>query len=176
MPEFDSSWKLMKGPKLESLACREKLYILLSLFYASPRIADRCDDEVGCPFRQMLDEHEESLITRLLIETAVLIRMKDDLFEQQHGIPAEAQKDFVGQIWLPGTASQPEPLHLREACNKLVHAKLINFDVSVEPHSWHSRHLQCPTIYVYGTNQRGIEWKAEIDIAKWVSFGCTMFP
>ena len=175
MPELDTSWYAMKGPKLDSMACREKLYVLLSLFFASPRIAEHCDDEVGCPFRQMLDEHEEGLITRLLIETAVLIRMKDDLFEQQHGIPADANKDIVGNLWLPATASQSEPLHLREACNKVVHAKLINFDVRLEPHCWHSRHLN-PTVYIHGTNQRGIEWKAEVDITKWVSFGYTMFP
>jgi len=77
--------------------CKEKLYTLLSLFFASPPIAALAVDEVGCPFRLMLDEHEESLVTQLLIETAVLIRMKDDLFQQQHGISAAANKDIVAR-------------------------------------------------------------------------------
>jgi hypothetical protein len=175
MPESDTSWRLNKGPQLDSLACREKLYHLLSLFFASPRIAELCDDEIGCPFRQMLDEHEEVVITRLLIETAVLIRMKDDLFEQQHGLPADANKDIVGSLCILKTDAQPIELTLREACNKLIHAKLINFDVEEKPYCFHERYLN-PKIFAYGANQKGIEWKAEVDIAKWVSFGCTMFP
>ena len=123
----------------------------------------------------MLDEHEETVITRLLIETAVLIRMKDDLFEQQHGLPAGANKDIVGKLWTPKNSAQPDELNLREACNKVIHAKLINFDVEEKPHFFHSRYLN-PWIFAYGTNQKGIEWKAQIQVAKWVSFGCTMFP
>jgi hypothetical protein len=173
MPENDTSWHAVKGPKLDSLSCKENLYTLASLFFASSHIAGLADDEVGCPFRQMLDEHEESLITQLLIETAVLIRMKDDLFQQQHGIPADTQKDIVGTLWIPADASQDSQLHLREACNKIIHAKLINFDLIGEPHA-HDRYLQ-PVVYLYG-EQRGTPWKAQIDVVRWVEFGYTMFP
>jgi len=153
--------------------CKEKLYTLLSLFFASPPIAALAVDEVGCPFRLMLDEHEESLVTQLLIETAVLIRMKDDLFQQQHGISAAANKDIVGTLRIPATAATDSPLHLREACNKIIHAKLINFDVIGRPHA-HDRHLD-PVVYLCG-EQRGAPWKAQLDIVKWVEFGYTMFP
>lgn len=173
MPENDTSWHVVKGPKLDSPACKEKLYTLASLFFASRHLAALADWKVGCPFRQMLEENEESLMTQLLIETAVLIRMKDDLFEQQHGIPAETQKDIVGAIRIPADAATESKLHLREACNKVIHAKLINFDLIGEPHA-HDRYL-LPVVYLYG-EQRGTPWKAQIDIVKWVKFGYTMFP
>ena len=173
MPEFDTSWHAVPGPKLDSPTCKEKLYTLASLFFASPRIAALADEEVGCPFRQMLDEHEESLITQLLIETAVLIRMKDDLFQQQHGIATDSTKNIVGTLRNPATATAGSPLHLREACNKTIHAKLINFDLVGEPHA-HDRYLQ-PMVHLHG-EQRGTKWKAAIDIPKWVEFGYTMFP
>ena len=173
MPEYDTSWHAVKGPKLDPLSCKEKLYTLASLFFASRHIAGLAKEEVGCPFRQMLDEHEESLITHLLIETAVLIRMKDDLFQQQHGIPANTQKDIVGTLCIPTNATQGSLLHLREACNKIIHANLINFDLVGEPFD-HDRYLQ-PIVYLYG-EQRGTHWKAQLDVVKWVGFGCTMFP
>ena len=173
MPENDTSWHVVKGPKLDSLTCKGKLYTLASFFFASRNIATLAHSEGGCPFRQMLDEHEEPLITQLLIETAVLIRMKDDLFQQQHGIPADAQKDIVGTLRIPTNAATESQLHLREACNKVIHAKITNFDLIGEPHS-HDRYLQ-PIVYLYG-EQRGTPWKARIDVVKWVEFGYTMFP
>jgi hypothetical protein len=47
----------------------------------------------------MLDDHETSLATHLLIECAVLIRIKDDVSQRQHGISAEATKDIVGALF-----------------------------------------------------------------------------
>mgnify|MGYP001304124537 FL=1 len=121
----------------------------------------------------MLDEHEERLITQLMIETAVLMRMKDDLFEQQHGMKSECDKDIVGRLFIPKDSAAPQALNLREACNKLIHANLINFNFE-NIDNWNGRHL-LPEIYLYG-NFRGTEWKAELNITDWVRFGATMFP
>ena len=171
MPEADTSWHAVKGPKLDTATCREKLYHLLALFFASKQLADLCDDQIGCPFREMLDEHEEQRITQLLVETAVFIRMKDDLFEQQYGQKANTGSCIVGLLRSPDTATTAEPLNLREGANKIIHAKLINFDVERED-EWHSRYLK-PVVYLYG-EQRGRSWKAELDIIKWAEHACAI--
>lgn len=172
MPESDTNWHAVKGPLLESLVCRQKLYTLLALFFASERFADQCDDSHTCQFRALLDDHEESLITQLLIESAVLIRVKDDLFVQQRGISTEANRTMVGRFGAPAEKPLSSELSVREACNKIIHAKLINFDVSRED-QWRSRHLN-PIIYLYG-EQRKSDWKAELDVIKWVEFGSAVF-
>jgi hypothetical protein len=171
MAESDTSWHAVKGPNLDGLTCREKLYHLLALFFASRHIADLCYDEIGCSFRQMLDEHQEQRITQLLVETAVLIRMKDDLFEQQHGVSAETQNDVVGLLRSPDTSTTPQPLTLREGANKVIHAKLMNFDLERED-EWHARYLK-PVVYLYG-EQRGTKWKAELNVVKWAEYGCAI--
>jgi hypothetical protein len=173
MPEFDTSWHAVKGPIFDGAFAREKLFLLLSLFNASRPNADLCDDGDGCTFRGLIDEFEEELITRLLIETAAMIRMKDDLFEQQHGIKAATQKDIVGKLFLPAKNPVGGPLNLREACNKIIHAKLINFDMA-RRRDWHARYFN-PKIYLYGERGKQ-EWKAEVDIIRFVEFGTTMFP
>jgi hypothetical protein len=176
MAEFDTSWHASSGPQLDSAACREKLYTLAALFFGSPRIAELAEYELGCPFTLMVEEHQEPLIIRLLIETSVLIRMKDDLFVRQHGIAAQTQTNIVGTLCAP-IESAPAPLNLREACNKVIHAKHINFDVfddgKLETYGA-PQHLQ-PRVFLYG-DFRGEQWRAELDVVAWVRFGYSMFP
>ncbi|MBK7930210.1 MAG: hypothetical protein IPJ98_22875 [Bryobacterales bacterium] len=149
MAEYDTSWHHCKGPRIDSHESREKLYNLLCLFLASSDISELCEGEIGCAFTALRDEHEESQITQLLIECAVLIRLKDDLFEQFHGFPSGAEKDIVGLLWVSSGNPIGQPLNLREACNKLIHSKLINFDIN-RVEEWHRRYLK-PTVYMQGS-------------------------
>jgi hypothetical protein len=172
MPEIP----FYRYPVIDDSACREKLYILLAIFLASRHVGDLCEraaDGNGGIFRQILDEHEMSLATRLLIECAVLIRMKDDAFLEQHGMSAETHKDIVGTLSTGADLSECAELNLREACNKIVHAKRMNFDFEQDP-GWESRYL-VPTVHLYGEH-RSLEWKAELDVIQFVECGCTMFP
>jgi hypothetical protein len=96
------NWRYSVIQELDDVACTEKLYTLLVIFLASKHIGDLCElapDGNGGIFRQVLDQHEMSLATHLLIECAVLIRMKDDVFQEQHGMPAEIEKDIVGTLF-----------------------------------------------------------------------------
>lgn len=173
MAESDTSWHHISGPQIDSTAAREKLYTILALFLASPGIAEECDDHVGCPFRSLLDDHEKQLITRLLIEAAVLIRLKDDLFKQQHGITSGAYNKHVGFLFSPSKNSDAVDLNLRASCNKIIHAKLLNFDVNHE-NPVYSRHLN-PTVYLHGVYKK-VPWYAELNIKLWVAEASTLFP
>jgi hypothetical protein len=53
-------------------------------------------------------------------------------------------------------------LTLREACNKIIHAKKIRFDIEG---SEMLAHLN-PFIYIYGDSPNGRSWKATLDIIK----------
>ena len=164
MPEL----QIYRYPKLDDAACREKLYTLLAVFVASKQIGKLCEGSDAPTFRTMLDEHETSLATHLLIECAVLIRIKDDVFQRQHGISAETTKDIVGTLFHWCRHVDSRELNLREACNKIVHAKQMNFDV-VQDQGWDSRHLM-PTVHLYG-ERNGVCWKAELDVVRWVEHG-----
>jgi hypothetical protein len=169
MPEL----QLYPYPKLDDAACREKLYTLLAIFLASKQIAEQCDWRDGDTFRAMLDEHEIGLATHLLIECAVLVRMKDDIFLRQHGLSAETTMDIVGRLLTGDGLSDSNELNLREACNKIVHAKGMNFDV-FKGDGWHARYL-LPVVHLRG-ERAGLSWKAELNVVRWIECGFTMFP
>jgi hypothetical protein len=40
-----------------------------------------------------------SLAAQLLVECTVLIRMKDDLFQEQHGMPAETERTVLDPLY-----------------------------------------------------------------------------
>ena len=98
MPELE----IFRHPRLDHVACTEKLYTLLVIFLASKHIGHLCELALngnGGIFRQVLDQHAMSLATHLLIECAVLIRMKDDVVQELHGILAETEIDIVGTLF-----------------------------------------------------------------------------
>jgi hypothetical protein len=178
--ELDESWKLNYGPRIDSTVGKTKLYTLAAYFLASGQIASQCHQEEDIwhttSFNLMLQELQKPAITQLLIECAVMVRMKDDLFEQHHGCRADAKGDIVGTLMSP-SGGPPVPLDLREACNKIIHAKGLQFDVHDDgqlDHRTDPHHL-LPRIYLYGSLGK-INWKAELDILKFVDCGYTMFP
>lgn len=167
----ESKFSNVSCPQIDSASANEKLYVILSLFLASRGISDECNDEIGCPFRTLLDSHEEELLTRLLIESAVLIRMKDDLFQKNHGISSHASLVTVGSLFKKEKSEQTD-LNLRESCNKIIHAKQLTFDRDREEEIYRS--CLNPRIYLYGSKDNK-NWKAELDIKRWVAQASRMF-
>src|SRR5687768_1028779 len=98
MAEERTNWNTMPGPKWEATSCTEKLYLIASLFFASRHFSSLAEDEPHCAFSQLLDEHQKPLIIRLLIETAVLIRIRDDLTRSDEELYKETKKYIVGRL------------------------------------------------------------------------------
>ena len=79
-------------------------------------------DERDHPLEMLFDDHSTAEVSRLLIEAAVTVRMLDDM-AGQHVVGVDFS---VGDI---DEGSGRKPLTLREACNKIVHATHVEFDL-----------------------------------------------
>jgi hypothetical protein len=136
-----------------------ELHRLLAIFLSSRHFAELCERYPGEEFDPIykIQEVEEDEITRILLSLAVTARVVDDreerVFELVGSDCGILQKDLRNQ--------ETDVLEIREACNKLIHAKTVRFDVE---ELGVQRYLN-PTIYLYGTLQ-GKDWRAQLDVIK----------
>ncbi len=143
-------------PKTETVLL--ELYRLVGLFLASKSFAalrTRYPGEGHDPIYK-LQECEEDEITRILLMLAITARVIDD--REQHIY------DLVGTNCgkLQKNTLDPDEvdLTLREACNKIIHAKKIRLDIEEDERG--QPYLN-PYIYIYG-KQADSEWKATLDV------------
>lgn len=135
-----------------------ELYRLMSTFLASKGFADlrtHYPGEGHDPI-YLLQECEEDEITRILLMLAVTARVIDDregrIYDLVGGTCGTLQKDV--------SKAFTEELTLREACNKIIHAKKIRFDIE---ENGKGQVFFNPVIYMYGTHG-GLEWKTTLDV------------
>jgi hypothetical protein len=166
MAESDSSWQGQGGVDLDSLHCTGKLYTLLALFLASQPISELSEGHEFGAIHRTIEEHERTLIVHLLIECAILVRIMIEQYPKLRGGPTPESE--VGLLEDLSRQSPAEPLSLRESCNKIVHAKTLNFDE--EPDDRAPIKFLNPVLFLYGKKGKQ-EWRARIDIKNWVCAG-----
>jgi hypothetical protein len=143
---------------------RLDLYRLVCIFLASPDFARLRGRESTNKVADLDDEFSEFEIMRLLVDIAVKARMVHDRDKKFfHRVRAECG-------YLIPDLNKPRhkyALTLREACNKVIHAKKFNFDVKYirvkdrDFKDWGS--ALRPYVYLYG-EQDNVSWKAMLDI------------
>jgi hypothetical protein len=145
------------------------LYRLICMVAADRKVANH-----GLASRAITTLQEtyfRSEVTRILISCAAGLRIQ---FDQRADGPSIKQKSDCGKLF-PNWATDKknaEVLSLREACNKIIHATDIRFDVVVpdadrNPDEEGAYHR--PYLYLYGSKGRS-DWRAVlslIDFAKW---------
>lgn len=138
-----------------------ELHRLLAIFLSSSSFAKlRKGNGERWEAIDHLQQFEEDEITRILLSTAVTTRVVDD---REEGI-FERLAGTCGIIAEEKNGSTPEiPLTLREACNKIIHAQKIRFDIDQTDEG--QLYIN-PTIYLYGTRSNGSGWKATLDVIK----------
>lgn len=145
-------------------AFRLDLYRLLCGFFSSGEFARLSRAPATEPLAELAAEYQESEITRLLVSVAATIRVIQD--RDQSAIKQLAA--HCGYL-MPDLKSSKmkEPLTIREACNKIIHATRFNFDVKALPMTERGlpnpTHTLRPLLHLYG-KQRSTEWKAELNI------------
>lgn len=173
-----------RGPKrnatyaLDPMRLSLILYRLASHFLASPGLADRNEQDAGCAFHGLLSQHEPGEIVHLLIEAATLVRVGQDI-DMHRRVDDEAVDDEDEALYFAvGTIAEPDdgdekPMSLRIACNKIIHAEVVNFDTDRSAVT-NAEYLN-PTIYLYGTTQNGKKkWRAVLDVMKFVEVAYQM--
>jgi len=162
MTESTSRFHSVEGYPLDSGRVSLATYRLLSHFSASKSIADLCIPGPDCPFSGLRDEHEQAEIAHLLIEIATLVRIaQDSLHHNSPDVAAALPQANVGTLRESESSQRRTQLGLRDACNKIIHAKDITFDVRREE-KWYARYLM-PRVFLYGTFRRE-HWKATLKI------------
>jgi hypothetical protein len=137
-----------------------ELHRLLSIFLSSKSMAALRTNYPGEGFDPIykIQEVEEDEITRLLLTLAVTARVIDD---RQERIFQRADSN-CGQLELTNRDNGDqtvEILNLREACNKIIHATKVRFDVEEDAGQAYFN----PYIYIYG-KQNKKNWKATLNI------------
>ena len=149
-------------PKTETAMV--ELHRLVSIFLSSREFARLRTNYPGEGFDPIfeLQDVEEDEITRILLMLAITARVIDDregyVYDLAGGRCGDLQEDV----------SKPElvDLELREACNKIIHAKKVRFDVEEERNE---QSYFRPFVYLYGSKGK-VDWKATLDViafAKW---------
>ena len=154
---FDSGY----GPDVEII--RLDLYRLLNQFLASPLLSDMCDKDAHLNHAMYsLDHFFEIEATRILLSSAVIARVIDDRDNML--------KEFdTGCGELIPNLDNPNhilDLNLRGACNKIIHAKTIKYDIEVGIQGYDQRVFK-PYIYYYGSKGK-TKWKATLNVVDYI--------
>ena len=127
-------------------------------------------DKRDHPLELLLDDHGTAEISRLLIDIAVTIRMLDDMAG-----PHVVSITFnVGEL---DEVESKQALTLREACNKIIHASNVQFDLGGGTTTYvnkdHEEITECvsyvrPTTLELRGDKVGKSWVAQLDIMAFV--------
>lgn len=132
-----------------------ELHRLLAIFLASRSFADlRNDAGDNLTVFDHLQQCEGDEITRILLVVAITARVIDDREQKVFDL-------IAGNCGTLVDGEERKDLTLREACNKIIHATKVRFDLSENDAK--QKYLN-PTIYLYGQRQNGTEWKATLDV------------
>lgn len=136
-----------------------ELHRLLSIFLASKNFAKLCTHYPGEGFDPVykIQEVETDEITRILLSLAITARVIDNREDRVFGLLGSD----CGTLQRDMNEQRLDVLDIREACNKIIHAEKVRFDVE---ELGVQRYLN-PFIYLYGT-QQGKSWRTQLDVIK----------
>lgn len=140
------------------------VYRLLCSVLSSKQIASLEDGSSQRSLSTFVLAQEQAEISRLLISVASFFRIKSDDGSWMHGF--WLHKSFIGVGELVEDVANPvavSQLDLREACNKIMHASTIHFDVETNQRT-NAKYLT-PLMYLYGKRGK-VNWKATLNVVE----------
>jgi hypothetical protein len=147
------------------------LYRPICMVLADRQVAGRAGSFYH-PIAVLQGTYLRAEVTRILISSAAGLRI---LFDQHPELASNIDpKTDCGKLFSnwPAKTTKPEVLRLRAACNKIIHATQVKFDVVIPDADRNPDeegiYLR-PYLYLYG-ERNGVGWRAVlsiIDFAKW---------
>jgi hypothetical protein len=163
VPEYD----LMKpGHRFDTDPLLLDLYRLLTMVLGDKHLAEM--EEESFTIQTLRGQYVYSELIRILTSTSIALRI---LFDQHEELLGEVSKRPCGRLFSDWPKREPEEdLTLREACNKIIHAKKVHYNV-VDPDPGYNPdqigvYLR-PYLHLYGARD-GRDWKADLSI---IDFG-----
>jgi hypothetical protein len=150
------------------------LYRLLSMYLPDEGVMSLALDSDN--IREIHDSHMGAEVLRILISSAVALRIA---FDQYSGsvIAPKMKKRTCGLLWPNWPKRKDEPLTIRDACNKIIHATKIQRDIAnPDPYGNHDNPdaYVLPSIYLYG-KKNGRDWRAQLSIVDFVKRGTAVW-
>ena len=142
----------------DSMKIDEECYLLLCCFLSSNKLNKICISSNFMHFKA-LPIKEEQKIKQYLISIAIKLRMIDYLMKDHNRENHLPNDDNVGFI---KTNNCKNILSIREACNKIIHARSLKF---VYRKTKDKMTYLKPIVYFSGQKNKK-DWKASIDIFK----------
>jgi len=157
--DLRKSWSWQDGERLlvNTGTLRLDLFRLLASIFASQRFyAFGYDHELMRLYVQFADSEAH----RQLVDLAVSVRLLLERAAKRGWFHSSSRHCGV---LLPkhDDDSRHSPLEFREACNKIIHAEVVRFDVDDSENPTERR----PTVYLYGRKSK-VMWKATLDLVQ----------
>lgn len=105
-------------------------YRLLCQFLASKPLSSLKEEKIG---RGLGRGYERQEISSLLIKIATFYRVKYDDGSWEHAEWLHDEYNGVGELIKDVTLPESCELSFKEACNKIIHATKVHFDVETNP-------------------------------------------
>lgn len=162
---------------------REKHYLLAAALAASRYLAKDCvffipgcgrndEDNAFAELRGLLDDFEGKHVTSLLIETAAISRIRHKDIENEIG----KRYDYPSSVYVEKIrdgAKAYQPMSLKDAWDKVIHAETVHFDYKVPKHEFHCRHIT-NSVELKGKYRREA-WTVVIDLKKYIRHSIAAF-
>jgi hypothetical protein len=151
-------------------------YRLLSFLFAAYDFPIFTRDNDPDPLDTLLQYQDEEL-SENLIKLAAIARACDDELHILAGIEPNFPNG-VGFLMHDGVAEQP--LTIREACNKIIHAKVVNYDFAWSDENpiwgaWYRAHgyeverrYKAPALQLEGMRQNREKWSARVELVPFI--------
>jgi hypothetical protein len=121
------------------------------------------------------DQYVRPEVTRILISTAVALRIRFDPKDPFH---KKLEKSKCGKLYPRLRSRKPEVLTLREACNKIIHATQIRFHIHTPSPRYkgdeEDAYISRPLLYLYG-NKDGADWRAVLSMIDFAALSAAFF-
>lgn len=152
---------------IDGAAVKRDLYLLLACALSSKRYAEQTNGIDYDPLQTLRDSHEQPEISSLLLAIAARVRILDD----RAMFPKVIMAMNCGSLTVGASSGRKKlPLALREACNKIVHARKLqlrvsyfdSFDATLPSPT--SDHME-PILLLHGS-KAGKTWRASLDLVR----------
>ena len=123
-------------------------------------------------FQQFEDEE----ISEWLLTLAAIARVTDD----ELGTLKNVEKNFPDGVGILEEGGKEAPLTIREACNKIIHAKTVEYEFGWTEENpiwgrWFKAQgydvkgkYKAPALMLKGTRQNGVTWNARLELVPFV--------
>ena len=155
----------LQGHPIDTITLEREVYWLATVFAASSTLHQLAPDEDDNELDKLRLHFEISEASRLLISVGVMIRNLMDAKSPEMLELYIRKKDMIVGHYTIGKKRRKKELTFREACNKLIHALRINFDMAGR-NKKKLGYLR-PKVYLYG-EFRDEGWRAVLDVTKFI--------